>query len=85
MRKLTPVCPLSVLSNWEKQIRDHVVPGKLVAYTYHGANRDVTPTTLAQYDVSVAAPLSKLTPGRPHDVRDCRRGHDEQEVQDVFR
>jgi SWI/SNF-related matrix-associated actin-dependent regulator of chromatin subfamily A3 len=50
--KLTPVCPLSVLSNWEKQIRDHVVAGKLSSCTYHGAGKAVTPTTLSQYDVS---------------------------------
>ncbi|KAL7421932.1 hypothetical protein Q5752_003704 [Cryptotrichosporon argae] len=47
------VCPLSVLSNWEKQIKDHVAPGNLTSYTYHGATRDVTATTLASYDVVI--------------------------------
>ena len=45
------VCPLSVLSNWQKQIQDHVVNGGLTCYTYHGENKGVTPTTLASYDV----------------------------------
>ncbi|WVF71338.1 hypothetical protein IAT40_006141 [Kwoniella sp. CBS 6097] len=45
------VCPLSVLSNWEKQIQDHVAPGQLTCYTYHGASKGVTPKTLEQFDV----------------------------------
>lgn len=45
------VCPLSVLSNWEKQIRDHVVPGGLTSYTYHGDNKGVSAKTLGSYDV----------------------------------
>ncbi|RSH83079.1 uncharacterized protein EHS24_006736 [Apiotrichum porosum] len=44
------VCPLSVISNWEKQIQDHIVPGKVSSYTYHGAGKGVTSTTLSQYD-----------------------------------
>ncbi|ORX35743.1 SNF2 family N-terminal domain-domain-containing protein [Kockovaella imperatae] len=47
------VCPLSVVSNWEKQIRDHVSLGKLSSYTYHGANREVTNATLHSYDVVI--------------------------------
>jgi SWI/SNF-related matrix-associated actin-dependent regulator of chromatin subfamily A3 len=46
------VCPLSVLSNWQKQIQDHVVSGGLTCYTYHGDNKSVSATTLASYDVS---------------------------------
>jgi SWI/SNF-related matrix-associated actin-dependent regulator of chromatin subfamily A3 len=54
LSKLTePVCPLSVLSNWEKQVRDHVSPGQLTMYTYHGASRNVTAKTLQDYDVSL--------------------------------
>jgi hypothetical protein len=45
------VCPLSVLSNWQKQITDHVVNGKLSCYTYHAENKAVSATTLASYDV----------------------------------
>ncbi|WWC62158.1 uncharacterized protein I303_104750 [Kwoniella dejecticola CBS 10117] len=47
------VCPLSVLSNWEKQIGDHVAHGQLTFYTYHGASKDVTAKTLEQYDVII--------------------------------
>lgn len=49
--KNRPVCPLSVLSNWEKQINDHVAFGRLSSYTYHGAGKGVTSATLANYDV----------------------------------
>ncbi|OCF32964.1 DNA repair protein Rad5 [Kwoniella heveanensis BCC8398] len=45
------VCPLSVLSNWEKQIEDHVAPGQLTCYTYHGASKGVTVKTLESFDV----------------------------------
>ncbi|WRT66541.1 uncharacterized protein IL334_003500 [Kwoniella shivajii] len=47
------VCPLSVLSNWEKQIGDHVAHGQLTHYTYHGASKGVTAKTLEQYDVII--------------------------------
>jgi SWI/SNF-related matrix-associated actin-dependent regulator of chromatin subfamily A3 len=50
------VCPLSVLSNWQKQIQDHVVNGGLTCYTYHGENKGVTATTLASYDVRLTPP-----------------------------
>lgn len=53
MRLRSPlVCPLSVLSNWEKQLADHVVEGELSCYSYHGASKGVKPSTLAKYDVS---------------------------------
>ncbi|CAD6586976.1 MAG: hypothetical protein TREMPRED_004617 [Tremellales sp. Tagirdzhanova-0007] len=45
------VCPLSVISNWEKQIKDHVVAGQLTSYTYHGTGKDITAKLLQQYDV----------------------------------
>lgn len=51
-KPLTAVCPLSVLSNWEKQIKDHVTFGGLTSYTYHGEGKGVTAITLQQYDVS---------------------------------
>ncbi|KZT27950.1 hypothetical protein NEOLEDRAFT_947414 [Neolentinus lepideus HHB14362 ss-1] len=31
------IVPLFVLSNWEKQIQDHVVEGALTYYVYYGA------------------------------------------------
>ena len=51
MRLTLPlVCPLSVLSNWEKQIEDHVRADQLSSYTYHGSAKGVTANTLEQYD-----------------------------------
>ncbi|ODO09326.1 hypothetical protein I350_02926 [Cryptococcus amylolentus CBS 6273] len=45
------VCPLSVLSNWEKQIQDHVAPKQLTFYTYHGAAKGLTAKKLEGYDI----------------------------------
>ncbi|KDQ57760.1 hypothetical protein JAAARDRAFT_35442 [Jaapia argillacea MUCL 33604] len=47
------VVPLSVLSNWEKQIDDHCVPGALSHYVYYGANRSISPQQLRKYDVVI--------------------------------
>lgn len=33
------VCPLSVVSSWEDQIRNHTREGKIKAYTYYGKNK----------------------------------------------
>lgn len=33
------ICPKSVLSNWQEQIRNHTVVGKFKVYTYHGTSR----------------------------------------------
>lgn len=42
-----------MLSNWQKQIEDHVAPGKLTYYTYHGAGaKGVKGKDLVEYDVS---------------------------------
>lgn len=43
--------PLSVLSNWEKQIQDHCAPGALTVCVYYGPNRSMSPQELAGYDV----------------------------------
>ncbi|THH29944.1 hypothetical protein EUX98_g4232 [Antrodiella citrinella] len=45
------VVPLSVLSNWTKQIEDHVMPGKITACVYYGTGRNMTAEELRQYDV----------------------------------
>jgi SWI/SNF-related matrix-associated actin-dependent regulator of chromatin subfamily A3 len=47
------VAPLSVLSNWEKQIEDHCVPGSLTSYVYYGTKRDINPKELQKYDVVI--------------------------------
>jgi SWI/SNF-related matrix-associated actin-dependent regulator of chromatin subfamily A3 len=46
------VVPVSVLSNWEKQIQDHCTENSLTWYTYYGTNRDKpNASNLASYDV----------------------------------
>ncbi|KII92184.1 hypothetical protein PLICRDRAFT_133581 [Plicaturopsis crispa FD-325 SS-3] len=47
------VAPLSILSNWEKQIEDHCTPGTLTYCIYYGSKRTMTPEQLAKYDVVI--------------------------------
>ncbi|CAL1707747.1 unnamed protein product [Somion occarium] len=47
------VVPLSVLSNWEKQIEDHVQPNALTYCVYYGTGRNLTDKELQQYDVVI--------------------------------
>ncbi|EMD31673.1 hypothetical protein CERSUDRAFT_88802 [Gelatoporia subvermispora B] len=47
------VVPLSVLSNWEKQIEDHVVDGALTSCIYYGASRSMSPDELKKYDIVI--------------------------------
>ena len=47
------VVPLSVLSNWEKQIQDHCMPDTLSYVVYYGATRGMSPKELQNYDVVV--------------------------------
>ncbi|KAL1942554.1 hypothetical protein VTO73DRAFT_6156 [Trametes versicolor] len=47
------VVPLSVMSNWEKQIEDHVKPNTLSYCVYYGKNRSLTPAELKRYDVVI--------------------------------
>ena len=50
---IQPVVPLSILSNWEKQIEDHVQPGALTSCVYYGATRAMTTEDLKKYDVVI--------------------------------
>lgn len=45
--------PLSVMSNWEKQIEEHCVPGVLSSIVYYGTSRGVTAEQLARRDVVI--------------------------------
>ncbi|CAI5971373.1 unnamed protein product [Closterium sp. NIES-65] len=45
------VCPLSVLSNWTAQLAEHVAPGALSYYVYHGAERVRDPSFLSGFDL----------------------------------
>ncbi|KAH9941011.1 SNF2 family N-terminal domain-containing protein [Amylocystis lapponica] len=47
------VVPLSVLSNWEKQIEDHVCAGGLTSCVYYGTGRSMTPEDLKKYDIVI--------------------------------
>ncbi|KAH7149984.1 SNF2 family DNA-dependent ATPase [Dactylonectria estremocensis] len=47
------VCPLSTVTNWEEQIKQHVRPGALSFHIYHGANRIKDPAKLATFDLVI--------------------------------
>ncbi|KAJ3569860.1 hypothetical protein NP233_g4782 [Leucocoprinus birnbaumii] len=47
------VSPLSILSNWEKQIEDHCSPGALTTCVYYGSNRNLSAQDLQNYDVVI--------------------------------
>ncbi|EJU03956.1 hypothetical protein DACRYDRAFT_87309 [Dacryopinax primogenitus] len=47
------VVPLSVLSNWEEQIAEHITRGKLSMHIYHGGGRDVSETQLKKFDIVI--------------------------------
>ncbi|KAF8200953.1 SNF2 family N-terminal domain-containing protein [Pholiota molesta] len=47
------VSPLSVLSNWEKQILDHCIPGTLKTCIYYGPKKGLSALELRKYDVVI--------------------------------
>ncbi|KIY67158.1 hypothetical protein CYLTODRAFT_490860 [Cylindrobasidium torrendii FP15055 ss-10] len=47
------IVPLSILSNWEKQLLDHCTPGALKSYVYYGNGRNISTDELAKYDVVI--------------------------------
>ncbi|TVY15735.1 putative SWI/SNF-related matrix-associated actin-dependent regulator of chromatin subfamily A member 3-like 1 [Lachnellula arida] len=47
------VSPLSTIANWEDQIKQHIVPGTLKYYIYHGSNRIKDVNKLAEYDLVI--------------------------------
>lgn len=47
------VCPLSTVSNWEEQIKQHLASGNLSYHIYHGANRIKDPERLAEFDLVI--------------------------------
>jgi SWI/SNF-related matrix-associated actin-dependent regulator of chromatin subfamily A3 len=49
----TVVVPLSVLSNWESQIKQHCTSGSLSYYTYYGSGRNASTHELKKYDVVI--------------------------------
>ncbi|THH08085.1 hypothetical protein EW145_g2943 [Phellinidium pouzarii] len=49
----TLVVPLSVLSNWEGQIKEHCQRDALKFYVYYGAARSITSEKMKKYDVII--------------------------------
>ncbi|KAG5353743.1 hypothetical protein C0989_002526 [Termitomyces sp. Mn162] len=47
------IAPLSVLSNWEKQVYDHCTEGSLSVYVYYNTTRSLSAEELAKYDVVI--------------------------------
>lgn len=45
--------PLSVLSNWEKQIEDHCTTGSLSVCMYYGTTRSMDAEALRKFDVVI--------------------------------
>jgi SNF2 family DNA or RNA helicase len=49
------VCPLSVVANWEIQIKDHIKKETIKHYIYHGNNRTQDIEELASYDIVITS------------------------------
>ncbi|KAI3402122.1 hypothetical protein diail_51 [Diaporthe ilicicola] len=47
------ICPLSTVTNWEEQIKQHVQPNSLSYHIYHGPHRIKDSERLAQYDLVI--------------------------------
>jgi SNF2 family DNA or RNA helicase len=47
------VCPLSTVTNWEEQIKQHIQPGTISYHIYHGPNRVKNVALLAQFDLVI--------------------------------
>lgn len=47
------VSPLSAVKNWEDQIKEHVEPGALTYYVYHGTHRTQNVYELSKYDIVI--------------------------------
>lgn len=48
------ICPKSVMSNWQEQIKLHTKPGRFRVYSYHGTNRTQDLDELASYNIVLA-------------------------------
>ena len=47
------ICPLSTVTNWEEQIKQHIRKGALSWYVYHGTNRTKDIAQLSQFDLVI--------------------------------
>lgn len=64
------VCPLSTITNWEEQIKQHIEPKTFTYHIYHGSNRIKDVEKLADFDLvittygSVSSELSARSKGK---------------------
>lgn len=47
------ICPLSTVTNWEEQIKQHIKPDAITYHIYHGPNRIKDVSQLAQFDLVI--------------------------------
>ncbi|KAI9324011.1 SNF2 family N-terminal domain-containing protein [Obelidium mucronatum] len=47
------ICPLSVISNWVDQFKQHTAPDSISVYVFHGKDRNTKPAFLADFDVVI--------------------------------
>lgn len=45
------ICPLSTLTNWEEQIKQHIKPGRLTYHIYHGNSKIRDAKRLSEFDL----------------------------------
>ncbi|KAL7919207.1 SNF2 family N-terminal domain-containing protein [Trichoderma austrokoningii] len=45
------ICPLSTITNWDEQIKQHIAPGELSYHIYHGPSRIKDIERLASFDI----------------------------------
>lgn len=45
------MCPLSVLSNWETQLEEHIKPGQIKSVTFYGDGRNTRQSDLEGADL----------------------------------
>lgn len=75
------VCPLSVVSNWEEQIKEHWTPKKRpTVYIYHGPSRATSMKWIANHDIvlttysTLGSEFSNQSTWVTDDVRDPKKG-----------
>lgn len=47
------ICPLSTVTNWEEQIKQHLAPDSLTYHIYHGQNRIKNIDQLSEFDLVI--------------------------------
>ncbi|KAG1716393.1 hypothetical protein ID866_745 [Astraeus odoratus] len=64
------VVPLSVVSNWEKQIKEHCARDTLTACVYYGTSRNKTADELAKYDIVITTYQTVVGEASPDSLAD---------------